>query len=108
MTRVVLDTNVIVSALHYPQSRLAKILALVQTRKIDLSISPFILDEVEGVLTKKWAFYSSYLHVLLSILIGRLVHASGCCSAINLSQKLRYVPCDHERLPDQGLTPYGS
>lgn len=54
---VVLDTNVIVSALHFPQSRLAKILALIQAGEIDLSVSPFILNEVEGVLVNKlgWA-----------------------------------------------------
>lgn len=34
---VVLDTNVIISALHFPQSRLAKILALIQAGKIDLA-----------------------------------------------------------------------
>ena len=54
---VVLDTNVIVSALHFPQSRLAKILALIQAGEIDLSVSSFILNEVEGVLVNKlgWA-----------------------------------------------------
>ena len=62
MTRVLLDTNVIVSALHYPQSRLAKILALVQTRRIDLSISPFILDEVEGVLIRKFGWPRDRAH----------------------------------------------
>ena len=53
MTRVVFDTNVIVSALHFPQSRLAKVLALAQEGSIDLSTSPFILNEVEGVLVRK-------------------------------------------------------
>ena len=62
MTRVVLDTNVIVSALHYPQSRLAKILALVHARRIDLSISPFILDEVEGVLIQKFGWPRDSAH----------------------------------------------
>ncbi len=53
MTRVVLDTNVIVSALHFPQSRLTRILALVQSGEIDLFISSFILDEIGAVLVKK-------------------------------------------------------
>lgn len=50
---VVLDTNVIISALHFPRSRLAKILTLIQTGQVDLALSPFILDEVEGVLVHK-------------------------------------------------------
>ncbi|MEC4681797.1 MAG: putative toxin-antitoxin system toxin component, PIN family [Nitrososphaerales archaeon] len=53
---VVLDTNVIVSALHFPQSRLAKILASMQAGRINLAVSPFILDEVEGVLVKKFGW----------------------------------------------------
>lgn len=53
MTRVVLDTNVIVSALHFPQSRLTRILALVQSGEIDLFISSFILYEIGAVLVKK-------------------------------------------------------
>ncbi len=53
---VVLDTNVIVSALHFPQSRLAQIVTSIQVGKIDLAISPFILDEVEGVLVRKFGW----------------------------------------------------
>lgn len=53
---VVLDTNVIISALHFPHSRLAKIVTSIQTGKIDLAISPVILDEVEGVLVKKFSW----------------------------------------------------
>jgi uncharacterized protein len=51
---VVLDTNVIVSALHFPRSRLARILTLIQTGRVDLSISQFILAEAEGVLVGKF------------------------------------------------------
>jgi len=53
---VVLDANVIISALHLPQSRLTRILTLVHAGKIDLTISPFILDEVKGVLVKKFGW----------------------------------------------------
>jgi uncharacterized protein len=51
---VVLDTNVIVSALHFPRSGLARILTLIQTGRVDLSISQFILAEAEGVLVGKF------------------------------------------------------
>jgi len=53
---VVLDTNVIVSALHFPQSRLAKILTSIQSGRIDLAVSPFILDEMEGVFFLKFGW----------------------------------------------------
>lgn len=55
MIKVVLDTNVIVSALHFGGNP-DKILNLANERLIELLISPFILDEVAGVLRKqfKW------------------------------------------------------
>ena len=54
MIRVVLDTNVIVSALNFPQSNVAQILALIQEGTLLFSTSRFILEELEGVLCKKF------------------------------------------------------
>lgn len=56
MLKVVLDTNVIVSALHFG-GKPDKVLSLANEGAIELLISPFILDEVARVLRRQfqWA-----------------------------------------------------
>ena len=51
--RVVLDTNVIVSGLNFPGNE-RLILELALRGRFQLYLSPFILDEVAGVLTRKF------------------------------------------------------
>lgn len=52
--RVVLDTNVLVSALAFPGSKPDQILSRIRRREIDLFISPFILSELDRVLQDKF------------------------------------------------------
>ena len=53
--RVVLDTNVIVSGLNFPgNERLTLELAL--RGRFELCLSPFILEEVSGVLVRKFGW----------------------------------------------------
>ena len=51
--RVVLDTNVIVSALNFPGNE-RMVLELALRGRFELCLSPFILEEVAGVLTRKF------------------------------------------------------
>ena len=51
--RVVLDTNVIVSGLNFPGNE-RRILELALRGRFRLCLSPFILDEVAGVLGRKF------------------------------------------------------
>ena len=51
--RVVLDTNVLVSALAFPGSKPDRILERVRRRETALFVSSFILGELERVLTAK-------------------------------------------------------
>ncbi len=53
--RVVLDTNVIVSGLNFPGNE-RLILELALRGRFELCLSPFILDEVAGVLASKFAW----------------------------------------------------
>ena len=51
--KIVLDTNVIVSALNFPGNE-RRVLDLAQRGRYDLCLSPFILQEVSGVLVRKF------------------------------------------------------
>ena len=52
--RVVLDTNVLISALAFPGSKPDQVLERVRRRETDLFISSFILGELERVLARKF------------------------------------------------------
>ena len=52
--RVVLDTNVLLSALLFPGGSPDQIFTLVRRQSIDLYFSPFILDEFRRVLQSKF------------------------------------------------------
>ncbi len=52
--RVVIDTNVLVSALNYPDGPPAEVLELLFHGEIEVYISPFILGEVERILREKF------------------------------------------------------
>ena len=51
--RVVLDTNIIVSGLNFPGNE-RLVLELALRGRFQLCLSPFILDEVAGVLGRKF------------------------------------------------------
>ncbi len=51
--RVVLDTNVLISALAFPGSKPDQILGRVRRRELQLILSPFILDETQRILVRK-------------------------------------------------------
>ena len=51
MTRIVIDTNILVSAILTPKGNPAKILKLVLEEKLNLIISPAILEEIQLVLS---------------------------------------------------------
>lgn len=53
MLKVVMDTNVFISALYLPKSRSAEVVSLVRRKRIRNLISPQILKEIERILQKK-------------------------------------------------------
>ncbi len=54
--RIVLDTNVLISALAFPGSKPDQILHRIRRGEMDLFISPFILSELDRVLREKFRF----------------------------------------------------
>jgi predicted nucleic acid-binding protein len=51
--QVVIDSNVLISGLNFPGNE-RQVLELGRERRIEVYISPFILDEVRGVLQRKF------------------------------------------------------
>jgi putative PIN family toxin of toxin-antitoxin system len=54
--RIVLDTNVLISALAFPGSQPDQILYRIRRGETELFISPFILSELDRVLREKFRF----------------------------------------------------
>jgi len=54
--RVVLDTNVLLSALAFPGSQPDQVLQRVRRGEVELFLSPFILAELERILRDKFRF----------------------------------------------------
>lgn len=54
--RIVLDTNVLISALAFPGSKPDQIVHRIHRGEMELFISPFILSELERVLREKFRF----------------------------------------------------
>jgi uncharacterized protein len=52
--RIVLDTNVLISALAFPGSKPDQILHRIRGGEMDLYVSPFILSELDRVLRQKF------------------------------------------------------
>ena len=69
MPKVVLDTNVLVSALHFG-GRPREVLDLARHKHIELIISAFILQETENVLREKFHWEEQILRLTLSRLKG--------------------------------------
>jgi putative PIN family toxin of toxin-antitoxin system len=57
--RVVLDTNVILSALVFPGGTPDQVLQRVRRREVDLFVSPFIIAELERILQGKFRYTSA-------------------------------------------------
>lgn len=54
--RIVLDTNVLISALAFPGSKPDQVLGRIRRGEMELFISPFILSELDRVLREKFRF----------------------------------------------------
>ena len=62
MLRVVIDTNVFISAFYLPESRPANVVLLARRKTILNLISPQILKEVERIIKKKLLWDNSKTH----------------------------------------------
>ena len=65
--RVVLDTNVIVSGLNFTGNERI-VLELALRGRFELYLSPFILEEIEGVLRRKFGWENERLAQALAVL----------------------------------------
>lgn len=79
--KVVLDTNVIISGLNF-RGRPREILDLIRGEKIELYISPFILEEVRGVLKEKFSWDEERIQTAIEKLKAALVEPEENISVI--------------------------
>ena len=56
MLRVTADTNILVSAFNFRRGKPFQLLELARTGKIDLNVSEAIIEEMEDVLRRKFAW----------------------------------------------------
>jgi len=79
--KVVLDTNVIISGLNF-RGRPREILDLIRGEQIELYISPFILEEVRGVLKEKFSWDEERIQTAIEKLKAALVEPEENISVI--------------------------
>ncbi len=82
--RAVLDTNVLVSALHFPESQLAELWQSLAERQYDLVLSPSIVAETAGVLRRRFLWRETEITRTLKLLVKRaqVVRAEGVLDAV--------------------------
>ncbi len=82
-TKVVIDTNVFVSALNFA-GRPNEVLELFMKGEIEVSISPFILTELERILRERFEWRAEQIQRVLNRIKAKtiLVHPKAKISAI--------------------------
>lgn len=68
--RVVLDSNVLVSAFALPQSATARVVTLWEEKQFTLIISEYIVDEVTRILVDKFKLPRDFVELRISALYG--------------------------------------
>lgn len=92
MLRIVLDTNIYISALHFKSSLPRKILLLAISGKFQQIVSKELLAEIRGVLTTKFHYDTSHLEVLEALLLES-------CEVVDPSIRISVVSRD----PDDNM-----
>ncbi len=68
--RVVLDTNVLISALVWPHGVPSQVVGLARQGRIRSVVSPVLLDEFRRVLQEKFEFQSDFTEVAVEMILG--------------------------------------
>ncbi len=106
--RAVIDTNVLVSAAVTPRGVAAAVLFLATDRKIELFISPFIVSELEDVLSRpKIGFSPDKIRAAVAEIneIARVVHPKAEVDVISAhSADNRILECAVEAKADVIVT----
>lgn len=87
MKRVVFDTNIYISAFHFPQSAPRELLSLAGAAIFRLLISKQILAEIRGVLCVKFKYELSKLDLAEELLLG-------ICELVEPKTRIAYIKKD--------------
>lgn len=85
--RVVLDTNVLVSALHFPESALSVVWRLLLEGKYHLILSPSIIEETAAILRGRFLWREEEIQSTLKLLVRK-------ASIVRVDTVLDVVPDD--------------
>ncbi|MER2513172.1 MAG: putative toxin-antitoxin system toxin component, PIN family [Nitrosomonas ureae] len=85
--RVVLDTNVVVSALHFPKGTLSTVWGLLLEGKYRLVLSPSIVEEIAGILRGRFLWREEETRNILKILVRK-------ADVVRVESILEVVPDD--------------
>jgi putative PIN family toxin of toxin-antitoxin system len=82
--RIVLDTNVLISALAFPNSKPDQVLSCVRRREVELYTSTFILAEFDRILREKFGFSAKDTMVRVRLIrsLARLVEPTERISIV--------------------------
>lgn len=102
MIRVVVDTNVVVSAFYFPGGKPGKIWALIRAAELVNFTSKYILDEVKRILTSKflWGEEQSLEAVEEIIALSEIVHPQIKLTVIAHEPDNRILECAVESRAD--------
>ncbi|MBI2611287.1 putative toxin-antitoxin system toxin component, PIN family [Candidatus Gottesmanbacteria bacterium] len=84
MVRVVFDTNIYISALHFKSSLPRKLLESVENEELHLIISPQIMAEMRGVLRVKFGYIPNKLNLVEELL-------TSICIVVDPQKRIRVV-----------------
>jgi putative PIN family toxin of toxin-antitoxin system len=87
LVKVVLDTNILISAFIFPGGPPEQVFQMAVTRDIALGISAPLLDELSGVLRDKFKCSSRMLAEVAALV-------QGCCTIVEPVRRLRVIPDD--------------
>jgi putative PIN family toxin of toxin-antitoxin system len=69
--RVVLDTNVLISALHFPESTIATLWRFLLEQKYRLILSPSIIEETASILRERFLWSEHEIQNTLKLLVRK-------------------------------------
>lgn len=95
VVRIVLDTNVLISGVYFPDGTPGRVITLARKRRIENVISPYILNETERILIEKFHWQADQVTQTLRFFqsFSRLVSPGETLQVISHASDNRVLEC---------------